>query len=80
MLLISLHTLLSLLNLALLLGYSLLKIVDVALNMLNTSLESGNLVLKVLHLKRKFATQRTFLVDSRESSLKLIESLQFALY
>ena len=50
--LIAFHALLGLLYLALLLHDSLLKVCDIVLDILDTRLQSGYLILKVLHLKR----------------------------
>ena len=74
--LVTLHACLCLVNLRTLLSHGILKLGYLVADFLHTDVKTFNLVLQVLHLKRKFTAQRAFLVDSRQSGLELIKSLQ----
>ena len=77
---VTLNTCLSLLNVGTALHDSLLIVVDVTLNLVQTNIKTFYLILKVLNLKRKFTTKSTLLVNLRKSKLQLIESFELILY
>ena len=63
-------------NLVLLLINSTVELLDFALDVLNTSGETGDIIFQVLNFERKLTTQLTVLVDARQGYLKLVKSLQ----
>ena len=57
-----------------------LDILNIRLIVLKTGLQTSDLILQVLHLQRKLASQRLDLVDIRHNRLKLIQRVEFLLH
>ena len=80
LLLIAVDIRLGLVDLALLHRDSALVVLDFVLDLLNTSVQTGNLVFQVLHFERQLATHGALLIDTRKRCLQLIQRLQLLFY
>ena len=78
--LVALYASLGGLNLALLLGYGTLILVDVVLDLLDAGGETCNLIFQVFYFQRQLTSEGTLLVNLRERGLQLIEGLQTLFY
>ena len=77
---IPVKTCLSLKDLCFLLRDGLLELIYIHSEIFESCGESFYFVFKVLHLKRQFAAQCPFLINTCEGGLQLIESFEFLFY